>query len=423
MMEPVGSYGHLYVDGSPIFSFRNAVDPAFMLLFTRGDVRHSVDQAGARVSSGDPRDEFEVLEFAITSEVLRDRLAVLGLGEARITGAFEDLVADRLARRREWTSEERFGSEFRDHLETEIAELESLDLERWKAEVCRHIAAGDPSDERTDIGSLGWLLSLWERVDPRLVLRAIGDAMPTAEIILDVTDLREGGWLEDNVDPQEVALTDYGWALAHGAPAIVLAEGKTDIKALSSALLILRPHLEGFLRFVDFEMKPEGGAAALTRTVRAFAAAGVANRIVALFDNDTAGSEAARSLGNSKLPSNITVLQYPDIEVARTYPTLGPSGLTTMDVNGLACGVEMYLGDDVLRDSDGILCPVQWTGFVRSLRQYQGELVGKPDLWERFEEKTRVALRDPPSRSAQDWGGLSLILDTVIEALSTSPND
>ena len=53
-----------------------------------------------------------------------------------------------------------------------------------------------------------------------------------------------------------------------------------------------------------------------------------------LLDNDTAARDALRALRGATLPSHYSVLHYPDIDLARSYPTLGPSGLSEMDVNG-----------------------------------------------------------------------------------------
>jgi hypothetical protein len=33
---------------------------------------------------------------------------------------------------------------------------------------------------------------------------------------------------------------------------------------------------------------------------------------------------------------NVRVVQYPSIELAKNYPTIGPSGVSNVDVNGLA---------------------------------------------------------------------------------------
>jgi hypothetical protein len=85
-----------------------------------------------------------------------------------------------------------------------------------------------------------------------------------------------------------------------------------------------------------------------TGLVKAFLATGITNRVIALFDNDTAAQEARRALANVSIPENIAVLAYPALDLLRDYPTLGPGGLTSLDVNGLAASIELYLGKDVL---------------------------------------------------------------------------
>ena len=64
-----------------------------------------------------------------------------------------------------------------------------------------------------------------------------------------------------------------------------------------------------------------------------------------------------RALKGVKLPDHYSVLHYPDIEIARSYPTLGPTGLSEMNVNGLAGSIEMYLGADVLSSLPASLAP------------------------------------------------------------------
>jgi hypothetical protein len=116
------------------------------------------------------------------------------------------------------------------------------------------------------------------------------------------------------------------------------------------------------IRFPDFGLKPEGGVSALVRNVRAFAAAGVANRTVAMLDNDTAAQEGINLLrATNALPEKIRVVQYPGLNLARHYPTLelptpdSPGGsLAFEDVNGLAGSIELYPGRDVLQSEKGL---------------------------------------------------------------------
>jgi hypothetical protein len=212
-------------------------------------------------------------------------------------------------------------------------------------------------------------------------------------------------------------------AAAH-APIIVLTEGRSDIQVLQPALDLLYPHLTELIRFMDYAERPEGGAGALVRTVRAFAAAGVANRVVALFDNDTAATDALRNLDVKELPTDIRVLRYPRLELAADYPTLGPptadaptGRVARADVNGLAGSIELYLGRDVLTGPDGALRPVQWRTYVTANRQYQGEIVDKAAVHETYRVKVEAARMDSRRIALQDWSGVRAILD-LVRALS-----
>jgi hypothetical protein len=188
---------------------------------------------------------------------------------------------------------------------------------------------------------------------------------------------------------------------------------------LASAIEILMPHLAGYVKFLDYEVGNEGGASAAVRTLKSFAAAGISNRIMAIFDNDSAAYEAVMTLKSSKLPSHYRVMHYPDLDLANKYPTLGPQGDAVMNVNRLAGSIELYLGSDVLTTENGALMPVQWKGYMGKVKSYQGEVVDKAALQRAFQEKLKFARADPRNVRKQDWSGLQLILDKLIETLSS----
>ena len=198
---------------------------------------------------------------------------------------------------------------------------------------------------------------------------------------------------------------------------IILTEGVTDRRALEASLRLLYPHLAEYYAFMDFDgANAPGGAGQLVNTVKAFAGAGIANRVIALFDNDTAASSALRGLGGVNLPSSVRVLKYPAIGIASQYPTTGPSGSVQMNVNGSAGSLEIYFGEDVLRLSDGSLTPVHWRGFDSAVRAYQGELESKAALQEKFGQKLAAARADLKLIKTQDWSGIRAILDMVRHA-------
>jgi hypothetical protein len=167
-------------------------------------------------------------------------------------------------------------------------------------------------------------------------------------------------------------------------------------------------------RFDEFRVG--GGAGSLANLVKAFSGAGIVNRVIALFDNDTVSEVALAALRQIKVPKNIVPMTLPEYPALRSYPTLGPSGLVPMDVNGMAASIELYLGDDVLRDTGGKLSPIQWTGYEASVGRYQGSLLDKAGVQERFRAKLERCQRDPAAVASGDWSGLELIVQTMLSA-------
>jgi hypothetical protein len=256
--------------------------------------------------------------------------------------------------------------------------------------------------------------------DVRCLIRAVCEvARSPSEVIQDITDLVDGGYYahEEPVCQQSIESLTLGQL--ENSNRIVLTEGSTDTQVLKASLRLLYPHLFPYYSFLDFDStRVQGGAGQLALLVKGFAAAGIGNRIIAIFDNDAAARDAMRSLTQLHIPANISVLSYPDIELLHSYPTIGPSGSTNLDVNGLAGSIELYLGTDVLRRADGSLAPVQWKGFVQPISCYQGEVLGKTELQAAFFRKLTKAESDPAEQARQDWTGIDAILRVIFRAFN-----
>ena len=251
--------------------------------------------------------------------------------------------------------------------------------------------------------------------DYRHFIRLIVEEVPPEEqFSYDLSDLVSGGWVDEVDDLVTIAedVMNADFLLSHRV--IVLTEGNVDKRILEDSLKLLYPHLEDYFHFFDFTgRKLGGGVGELANLVRAFAAAHVKHRILALFDNDTAARAAICNLDLSKLPQNISVRRYPDIALARNYPTLGPSGKTLMNVNGLAGSIELYLGQDALSDDERMLSPIQWTGYDNKLTAYQGMVVNKGRIQKKFKEKLAYCASHPDEIDFYDWVGIRAILDTM----------
>lgn len=211
-------------------------------------------------------------------------------------------------------------------------------------------------------------------------LYSILSVVPDDSIIeYDLSEVIDNGWVKESsvksIDIEKI---------------IILTEGKTDVELISTSLLYLYPHLSYYYHFIEFaEYNVESNASALVKLVRSFAASNVKHPIIALFDNDTAGIKEMKTLDSVRLPENIKVIRLPDIDLAKRYPTIGPTGIKKMNVNGLACGIEMYLGINVLT-KDNKLIPIQWKGYDEKEKKYQGVISEKKYVQDKFKESIKT---------------------------------
>ncbi|MBR0644837.1 HEPN/Toprim-associated domain-containing protein [Plastoroseomonas hellenica] len=270
--------------------------------------------------------------------------------------------------------------------------LEALNFQEWKRRAARALHTrygsnaeelGDPAekyfrdfaDNFLHFDGDGSLISL------RALLHACPDAQ---EVSLDVSELVRAGYYEEDTQICDQMRRNLPLVTNPLSPTIILGEGSSDLLVLRRALAALHPELVDYFSFFDHaEFAVDGGTAYLIKFLKAFAGARMVARIVAVFDNDTAGVQAHGQALALSLPANFIIVRLPDIELARRYPTIGPSGPAELDVNGSAAGIELYLGQDALAWKGG-LRPVRWTGYVHVAGKYQGEVEGKSDIMHAF---------------------------------------
>ena len=365
--------------------------------------------------------------FRAPGRVIASRLDLMGIDEARVLA---DLDRTLRAAAEPLDDGALVGEsdESRAFIREEEALLGAMTARDWVSRL-----AASPADSLYDktLGSRGWLLRQFEesddvRWDARRRLRVALLAFPDAEVTFDATWLGDYGWFgsEPGTLASRAQSKSRDNAASH-APVVVLTEGVTDAEFLGSALAVLYSHLTDLVRFLDYDRKPEGSASAVLRAVRAFDAAGIANRVVAIFDNDTAAADVLRGAAHPRFSDGIRLIQYPPLDLARQYPTLGPptgrspaGAIELADVNGLAASIELYLGRDVLTGEDGSLRPVQWNSFNPGVGRYHGAVTGKNDIQKAFRAKAAAALQDPAAVSQQDWEGLRLIIDAILTAFT-----
>lgn len=203
---------------------------------------------------------------------------------------------------------------------------------------------------------------------------------------------------------------------------VIMTEGKSDKRILEGTLRVLYPHLVPYFSFIDFDLaNMPGSTGHLLNIVKAFVVTGVKHRTIAVFDNDAAGHDALRQLIHVPLPDNIKAIALPMLPLAAGYPTVGPQGTLEVDINGLACSLELYLGRDILEQSNGALTPVRWTGLMQGAGRYQGEVMNKVEIQERYERLLEKATIDSTAAHDHDWSGMRLVFESIFGAFKGQP--
>ena len=441
----MGSYATLSIGSLELGSTTDdIIDPGLMWIFRPSDKRiRRLDRRNrwqlAKYVEEDFIDEYDEnnsfisVQYRCRTSVARDRLELEGFTYDVVEAYFKTELEADVQRYEGYIRDDRFGGAS-NLIEDELRVLRSLTVRGWmealvriKEERLTKCMLDELPSSDTQLPLLQYMLDGRRRGqgfygfpgdDRRHVARIVLEmASPQEYLTYDLTDLVGNGWRDaaDDIVAEAENLVNEGFLLSRRV--IVLTEGNTDRRILERSLRLLYPHLAEYFHFFDFTgRRVGGGAGELANLVRAFAAADVRHRILALFDNDTAAKAALSNLNTDSLPSNIAVRHYPSLPLAKDYPTLGPSGGASMDVNGLAGSIELYLGQDALKDDAGMFPPVQWTGYDRKIGAYQGEVLDKQRVLDRFAAKLACCETRPDQISHYDWEGIEAVVHTMRRA-------
>lgn len=428
----MGSYAECWLGSFYVGSTKNDIDPSIMQLFRSSDKKVMPQtkkdiplQLRSWSESVEDDDVINVVYYGAPVHIIRDRLDLKGYVLNTCKAAFTDWVNSEILQLEEW-SNTRHGDVFSE----KINFLKLMNVDAWLSSLetihslnLKRRQYRQKPDEYTGtlIGYMlddnhGWYG--FPGLDLNVALRLALEVLPsTEELIYDVTDLILSDYYSEGDDLVTMALEWSSSGYVSAGKTIVITEGSIDTWIISESLQLLYPHLLDYYTFMDFEgARVGGGAGSLANIVKTFSGTGIVNKVIALFDNDTAATSALRGLRLVKIPANIKIVQLPKIDFLANYPTLGPSGQVDMDVNGLAGSIELYLGKDVLLDSKGNLLPVQWTGYISEVGKYQGEVMYKEEIQKTFKQKVTTCKTNKTLMAETDWSGLQAVLQSLFSA-------
>lgn len=365
----------------------------------------------------------DVKAIPLPSSTILRRMDLLGFTDRDMLSDFshmrESWLTGLRSLCRRWTSDGSLSEEDKDDVEglqdLIATNLEVDKLRQWSTKNARILKIllyywAEIEDENYPSDSTGIRVALQSFPPEELVYATISQDYLLATIPKDVE------WHEDKFPlPSSLSLMFRNLAWKNTKP-IVLVEGTFDSKVLNTVFEVRFPDYTDYLSIADFTQGAEGGASGLVRTLRTLAQLAIPNTILGLFDNDAAGREAINALQKSALPANIGFETYPDLQFAKAYPTIGPTGPANADINGKALSIELFLGMDCIKEGTDML-PIEWTGLNHRMQVYQGSIINKKLVQKRFEEKIARA-RNGVVNSIDDWSSLDLLGNFAMHAIA-----
>ena len=263
---------------------------------------------------------------------------------------------------------------------------------------------------------------LYNEFNPLNTIRIILEHCNDDDLLeVDITNLVDGGYIAI----EDIQVGDIV------EKTIVLVEGTSDKAILEFALNHIYPHLSNLYYFMDFEYAKgknrQGGVDAIANNIKTFITSKIKGRFIAIFDNDTVGLQTKKQLlfDIRKVPDNFRILCYPDIKLAKSYPTISTNGKIVLDnINGRACSIELYLPDSLLKQHNGLFYPIHWESYVKrkigaeQLADYQGIVMNKDDIKEAFvtyQNEVNVGTR---TFNCDEWAKMKVLLDEIILAFN-----
>lgn len=398
----MGSYFGLQIKNYDVISGKSYLAPEIGILFSESE----------RIIETDKEDEYEKYMYISTAGRLLERLSLIGITP-------EKTKSEYVALKKKYIIEHTDRGEY---LGDDA--IKKLSFTKWCSTIkeiiedstfyCRWNVNDQNNPAYKYILESDDFLYGFPTNDYRKTLSIILSLFyPDEKVTLDLSALVHGGYYAETTSFVQLSRNSLIQNKYFNENIIIITEGSYDTYVLFETLHLLYSDKADFFGFLDFEgTRTPGGAGQLVNYIKALSGAKITDKIIAVFDNDSAANDALRTLSKDKLPKNIRYTNYPQLNYLSKYPTFGPSGKKIMNINKRAASIELYLGDDILK-KDEYCYPIQWTGYIQSIKSYQGEVVKKNNIQEEFELKIRKCKYDSNEIGKFDWNGITAIWNHV----------
>lgn len=238
----------------------------------------------------------------------------------------------------------------------------------------------------------------YENIEPYIILRLLAENPENLnyDVIWDYNEVVEAGWTR--LDFLKEGLEDSDKLL-------IVTEGKSDSFIIKRTLDEIFPNIQDFFEFIDMEENyPFTGVGNLLNFSKGLSKIKIQNKIIVLFDNDTAGNEIYNKVKEIQKPDNLVFCHLPLCNEFNQFLCIGPSGTNFSNINGKAVAIECFLDFNSVAEKPMII----WTSYNKNMKQYQGELVNKDRYVNSFKKSNL--------KSGYDVKKLKMLIKYIVES-------
>ena len=378
--------------GRYAFSYCHDLPSEVLALFNESD---RTGPTASQTDGSDSNDDEESVRhtYVVPVQVMRERLEIMGFSNAHWQTELQEFVDEQIKHGQWQVDRTDPGTGERKRAEKRLMILRQSSLRRWMRKLMSLLnrcwdQSYAASEDTLEYAMFDRHTMMPEPIFTRelILLRGALEILEDDdEVVFDFSNAVYQDVTSSGERLSEIARDRLLRPVREFDPVLVLTEGRTDAKIIRESFRRMKPEVAHMFSYMEHEsFKAEGGTSALVSLARSLAAARISNRIIFLFDNDTAGHEGLHRFLKEGFPSHYQGMTLPYLKSAETYPTIGPTGEAEANVNGCACGIELYCGPKALTKEDGSPCRVQWTGYVAGMKRYQGEPLDKDGIKKRF---------------------------------------
>lgn len=237
------------------------------------------------------------------------------------------------------------------------------------------------------------------RPESMLVIFGLNPENADAEVEWEFGPIVHAGWVKRE---------EFQPGARRGQPILVATEGASDARILRRALDLLRPDVADFFRFIDGDERHHfWGTGNLVKFAEGLLRIDIQNRVLFLLDNDAEGVDAYGKLQKLLMPGNLRSMLLPALDEFRSFPALGPEGLSECDINGRAVAIECYLDLNLAQYPPA---RVVWSNYKKEIDAWHGALEFKESYVKHFMCQNALPLSD----SIYDASKLNKLLDALL---------